>query len=624
MIYKNIEIIINQYQNIEDFKLGNKINPIHIIELSKFFINLNLKNEELLVANYKKQSNPKFLITDFNFYYNDNLQPKQLVLKDFKKDIVEKLFSENEIEIILKIIDSIINKKQENRKTLDSFIEKFRNVVETEKNNFENNKLFFDGKYVDMLFYETDELIKFCTQLNNDSDFIQSLNLIFSNTNQAIDGYKAEHLLINDLIKAYNEIINNENEKSQFSLAYIFERLNGNDFAKGISIQRLNDMTQNDKFKENIKKIKVAKIVQPITEYQQEYLLPSILKRIEHPLFVKSGNLIYRFASIIAKSDNSVSEEEKQSLRNILEKTTKPKIKNNLTNLKEVPQNDSLEIVFKELNELIGLEEVKKSVTDLVNLLKIEKIRNEKGLENIETSLHSVFLGPPGTGKTTVSRLLGRIYKHLGYLSKGHVVETDRAGLVAGYIGQTALKVDEVVKNSLGGVLFIDEAYSLAVQDGGRDFGSEAIDAIVKRMEDNRKELVVIVAGYTEPMKMLIESNPGLRSRFNRYFMFNHFLPTQLLQIMNSFCQKSDFKISDAASDKLMDIFEMLYEKRDEGFGNARSVRNIFEKCVQNQANRLVNVNDITIELLQTIDEVDIPEPKYIVEQIYFTKENEK
>jgi stage V sporulation protein K len=177
-----------------------------------------------------------------------------------------------------------------------------------------------------------------------------------------------------------------------------------------------------------------------------------------------------------------------------------------------------------------------------------------------------------------------------------------------------------VVKQSLGGVLFIDEAYSLAVEDGGRDFGQEAVDTLVKRMEDYRKQMVVVVAGYTEPLKYFVESNPGLRSRFNRFFMFNHFYPSELIEIIKTYCKSSDFILTEGASDKLLEMFDMMYEKRDESFGNARVVRNVFERCIQNQANRLVAIPELTNELLQTIEETDVPEPKYMVEQVFFTK----
>ena len=168
--------------------------------------------------------------------------------------------------------------------------------------------------------------------------------------------------------------------------------------------------------------------------------------------------------------------------------------------------------------------------------------------------------------------MLGRIYKHLGYLQSGHIVETDRAGLVAGYVGQTALKVDEVVKSALNGVLFIDEAYSLSGDDSQRDFGDEAIEALLKRMEDHRKELVVIVAGYTGRMQEFIRSNPGLQSRFDRYFEFQHYTAQEMMQIFEGMAKKSDFVLCDDAKEKLQFIFDALYEKRNETFGNARAL----------------------------------------------------
>jgi len=209
-------------------------------------------------------------------------------------------------------------------------------------------------------------------------------------------------------------------------------------------------------------------------------------------------------------------------LKEISNKVFKPKKKVEGIKQNEVPDDDSLEKVMAELNELIGLRDIKKAIDELTNFLKIQKIREKEGLKSKQNALHSVFMGPPGTGKTTIARLVGRIYKHLGYLEKGHLTETDRAGLVAGYVGQTAIKVDEVVKASIGGVLFIDEAYSLAGGNNQKDFGNEAIETLLKRMEDHRKEMVVVVAGYPDEMKDFIQSNPGLQSRFNRYYNFDH------------------------------------------------------------------------------------------------------
>ncbi|MBI4783198.1 MAG: AAA family ATPase [Oscillatoriophycideae cyanobacterium NC_groundwater_1537_Pr4_S-0.65um_50_18] len=266
-----------------------------------------------------------------------------------------------------------------------------------------------------------------------------------------------------------------------------------------------------------------------------------------------------------------------------------------------------LEEALAELHELVGLDNIKEEVTTLANLLKVQKIRVDRGLAKTPVSLHSVYGGPPGTGKTTVARLVSRIFQGLGFLSKGHLVETDRSGMVAGYIGQTAKKVDELVTSALDGVLFIDEAYALVPAEGGRDFGQEAIDILLKRMEDYRDRLVVIVAGYTDEMGAFIESNPGLKSRFNRYFYFNDYEPSELVAIFESMARKSHFNLTPEAQDKLRQLLETLYANRDKNFGNARLVRNLFEKSVERQANRLAVLSDFTDDLLTTLIPADIP-----------------
>jgi type VII secretion ATPase EccA len=261
---------------------------------------------------------------------------------------------------------------------------------------------------------------------------------------------------------------------------------------------------------------------------------------------------------------------------------------------------------YQELEDLIGLESVKQEVKSLANFVKLQKQRQQKGLKTPKLSYHLVFTGSPGTGKTTVARIVARIYKDLGILKKGHTVETDRSGLVAEYVGQTATKTNAIVDSALNGVLFIDEAYALVPEGSGQDYGQEAISTLLKRMEDDRDKLVVIIAGYTNEMKRFIDSNPGLQSRFNRYINFPDYSAQELVKIFHMYMKKNQYTISDEADTLLKEKLDYAVEHKDRNFGNARYVRNVFEKAIQMQANRLEGKSNLSDRQLTEITASDI------------------
>lgn len=263
----------------------------------------------------------------------------------------------------------------------------------------------------------------------------------------------------------------------------------------------------------------------------------------------------------------------------------------------------SLEERMAELNSLVGLKEVKKEVSSLINLLQVSKVRKERGLKVLPVSMHLVFTGNPGTGKTTVARMLAGIYRELGILSKGQLVEVDRSEMVAGYVGQTAIKTQDVIDQAKGGILFIDEAYTLIKE--GNDFGQEAVDTLLKEMEDNRENLVVIVAGYTELMENFLNSNPGLRSRFNKFIHFDDYTPEELLKIFISMCDKSGYTLGKSVKKQIKEDFIRMKDRDGDRFANGRSVRNYFEAAVVNQANRLAGNLDVSNEELTILKIAD-------------------
>ena len=269
----------------------------------------------------------------------------------------------------------------------------------------------------------------------------------------------------------------------------------------------------------------------------------------------------------------------------------------------EAPAED-IEDLKKELEGYIGLSLIKKEVQSLINLVTVQKLRRQNDLPVEDLSLHMVFSGNPGTGKTMIARLMSRIYKSLGILSKGQLVEVDRGGLVAGFVGQTAIKTGEAIQKALGGVLFVDEAYALT-DHGDNDYGQEAMDTLLKAMEDHREDLVVIVAGYTNLMKEFVKSNPGLESRFNRFMHFPDYTVEEMLGIFDMRCNKSGYTLAEDARGLLKGLLALL-SLDTEGFGNARGVRNLFERAVSAQANRLAALPTVTREELMLLTSADI------------------
>lgn len=344
------------------------------------------------------------------------------------------------------------------------------------------------------------------------------------------------------------------------------------------------------------------------------FILRECLKDFDVQLHNQYVVLLYRYASLIAKVDNHITVKESEWLNTIMSmklqeseedviKATQLNDYQSKTSIKPGPVLNASAI--DELNQLIGLTSVKSEINTLANYIKVQKMRDSKGMKVSPVSYHCVFTGNPGTGKTTVARIVSEIYKELGILKKGHLIETDRSGLVAEYVGQTAVKTNKIIDSALDGVLFIDEAYSL-VDGGGSDYGKEAISTLLKRMEDDRDRLVVILAGYTDDMKRFIDSNPGLKSRFNRYIEFPDYTAEELFQIFESNTQKYEYTLTEDAATLLKTIVQQAVKEKDKSFGNGRFVRNLFEKVIENQANRISAESTVSSESLASIKAEDI------------------
>ena len=337
-----------------------------------------------------------------------------------------------------------------------------------------------------------------------------------------------------------------------------------------------------------------------------------LLKSYDRDIHLQYLVVLYRFLSLASKADKVVTDKETAYLGGLLHRAQdiKPDVNPaedviDPTHQTAKPAQNMPAVRCDELDELIGLASVKEEIRTMTNYIKIQKKREEQGLKSSPISYHCVFTGNPGTGKTTVARIIARIYKELGILKSGHLVETDRAGMVAEYIGQTAVQTNNVIDSALDGVLFIDEAYALLGGTEG-DYGKEAVSTLLKRMEDDRDRLVVILAGYPAEMKRFIDSNPGLQSRFSRYIEFPDYTKEDLLQIFEYNMRKYDYHFGKGAKEVLQQKLDEAVARKDANFGNGRFVRNIFEKALERQANRLASKGNLTIESLSSIEKEDL------------------
>lgn len=332
-----------------------------------------------------------------------------------------------------------------------------------------------------------------------------------------------------------------------------------------------------------------------------------ILQQLEVIRTMTENNLSRMGSDFWGNPRDSVKKEQEDKQKDKQEYSAGTKQETTVTSdekTEEIQPPERIEDLQAELDSYIGLETVKKEVRNLINMVTVYQMREKNGLPTTELSLHMVFSGNPGTGKTTVARIMARIYHSLGILSKGQLVEVDRSGLVAGYVGQTAIKTRKVIEKAMGGVLFIDEAYALNGKSEN-DFGQEAIDTILKAMEDHRDDLVVIVAGYDGLMDDFIHSNPGLESRFNRFLHFDDYTTDEMVKIFEMQCKKGCYVLEGQAAEMVRDF---IREENTGGisFGNARGVRNIFEQILVHQANRLAKAENVTRDDLMKILPVDI------------------
>lgn len=330
-----------------------------------------------------------------------------------------------------------------------------------------------------------------------------------------------------------------------------------------------------------------------IVEEHDEFSLTLLLSKITF------------FSNQADKKIKTLSTEVYNSLLMFWGKIKISEIVENQTEIYEIDDGKTLEELQVELDKYVGLKNVKEKVNDLIDFHQVQLLRVKYQLKNAKSTLHMAFIGNPGTGKTTIARIIGRMYKKIGVLSKGHFIEVSRTDLIAGYQGQTALKVKKVIEKAKGGVLFIDEAYSITENSNSDSYGRECLTELTKALEDYRNDLVVIVAGYKKPMGKFFESNPGLKSRFNTFIDFDDYNENQLTEIFENMCKESDYKISEKLKQKVSRYFFEQVQNKDENFSNGRLVRNLYDKIIINHAKRIINEKLTSIEDLSLLKNCD-------------------
>lgn len=473
-------------------------------------------------------------------------------------------------------------------------------------------------EYYSMLEYASSRLIDFILECRKEEGFVAKAQELYPGLQIRQDSWP-DSILMFDAIRCMNGLGNPCDVSTKEGLGIFLLMMKRGDTGKTSVLYDMIDQSLavgKEVAEEYVRKVREQLATLP-EDY--EFLMAPVLNAVNPDLLKRYYVLLYRFCSVVAKADGKIDEKESRylaALLNFSEEVSKPEEPKNgqkdmadthfdsqRTELDGTPTG---EMALKELDSLIGLSRVKEDIHTLTNFAKVCQMRREKGLKTTPLSLHCVFTGNPGTGKTTVARILGQIYKQLGLCKTGKLVETDRSGLVAPYVGQTAQKTNKIIDSALGGVLFIDEAYSLIVKGSNEDYGKEAVATLLKRMEDDRDNLIVILAGYTDQMEEFLQSNPGLNSRFSRRIRFDDYSAEELRDIFLMNLRKYDYTITDGAGALLTEKISKVYDNKPADFGNARFVRNIFEKVLQNQANRVAFLPSITTEMLSTIEKEDV------------------